>query len=221
MRRAHYAAAAWFAALLAASPALAQDWRQACLGGRGYEKVRACNEALKTAPKDLALRRALARASMDVGDGIGGTGEYGAIAQERPDDPQAWFDYGTALATDYRFNEAAVAIERALTLDPNHRDANKIAVLTYERAGRHAEAYASSLRLAGMGDAIGMYDVAESLLEGHGVKSDPPASVPWFRRAAEAGHFGAMAKLAKIYAEGLYGEKRDPALAAEWAKRAE
>jgi tetratricopeptide (TPR) repeat protein len=206
---------------VAANAAFAQDSRGVCLNGRGEPKARACIEALKATPKDLALRRALARALLDLGDGIGGTGEYGAIAQDRPDDPQAWFDYGTALATDYRFNEAAVAIERALTLDPNHRDANKIAVLTYERAGRHAEAYASSLRLAGMGDAIGMYDVAESLLEGRGVKSDPPASVPWFRRAAEAGHFGAMAKLAKIYAEGLYGEKRDPTQAAEWAKKAE
>ncbi len=221
MKRALFAAALASAALFAAAAAFAQDFRDGCLAGRGADKVRACNEALKTAPKDLALRRALARALMDVGDGIGGTGEYGAIAQDRPDDPQAWFDYGTALATDYRFAEAAVAIESALKLDPNHRDANKIAVLAYERAGRDAEAYAANLRLAGMGDAIGMYDVAESLLEGRGVKSDPPASVPWFRRAAEAGHFGAMAKLAKIYAEGLYGEKRDPALAAEWAKKAE
>lgn len=217
-RRASLAALLTVATLGAA---LAQDFRDGCLNGRGEAKVRACNEALKAAPKDLALRRSMARALMDVGDGIGGTGEYGAIAQDRPGDPQAWFDYGTALATDYRFAEAAVAIERALKLDPNHREANKIAVLTYERAGRFAEAYAASLKLAGLGDAIGMYDVAESLVEGRGVASDPPASVPWFRRAAEAGHFGAMAKLAKIYAEGLYGEKRDPALAAEWAKKAE
>jgi TPR repeat protein len=45
--------------------------------------------------------------------------------------------------------------------------------------------------------------------------------VAWFRRAAEAGHFGAMAQLAKIYGEGLYGVKPDPAQAAEWARRAE
>jgi TPR repeat protein len=72
-----------------------------------------------------------------------------------------------------------------------------------------------------LGDSIGMYDVAESLVEGRGVKADPPASVAWFRRAAEAGHFGAMAQLAKIYGEGLYGVKPDPAQAAEWARRAE
>ncbi len=208
-------------ALLLASPASAQDWRQGCLTGRGPDKVLACTKATEAAPKDLELRRALARALMDVGDGVGGTGEYGAIAKDRPDDPQAWFDYGTALATDYRFGEAAKAIERALKLDPGHRGAHKIAVLAYERAGRHEEAYAISLRLAGMGDAIGMYDVAESLLEGRGVAADPPASVPWFRRAAEAGHFGAMAKLAKIYGEGLYGQPRDAVQAAEWARRAE
>lgn len=208
-------------ALLLASPASAQDWRQSCLTGRGQDKVLACTKATESMPKDLVLRRALARALMDVGDGIGGTGEYGAIAKDRPDDPRAWFDYGTALATDYRFGEAAVAIERALKLDPNHHEAHKVVILAYERAGRHEEAYTINLRLAGMGDAIGMYDVAESLLEGRGVKADPPASVPWFRRAAEAGHFGAMAKLAKIYGEGLYGQARDPAQAAQWARRAE
>ncbi len=208
-------------ALLLTAPASAQDWRQGCLAGRAQDRLLACTKALEAAPKDLVLRRAYARAHMDVGDGTGGTGEYGAIAQDRPDDPQAWFDYGTALATDYRFGEAAVAIERALKLDPDHRDAHKVAILAYERAGRQADAYAMSLRLAGMGDAIGMYDVAESLLEGRGVKADPPAAVPWFRRAAEAGHFGAMATLAKIYGEGLYGQAKDPIQAAEWAKKAE
>jgi tetratricopeptide (TPR) repeat protein len=212
-----------FALLAAALPlaAEAQDLRDACLNGRGEAKARACMVALKSAPTDLGLRRAFARALMDLGDGVGGTGEYGAIARERPDDAQAWFDFGTALATDYRFKEAAEAIERAIALDPNRADAHKIAVLAYERAGRFAEAYASSLKLAALGDSIGMYDVAESLVEGRGVKADPPASVAWFRRAAEAGHFGAMAQLAKIYGEGLYGVKPDPAQAAEWARRAE
>lgn len=218
MRAVFYSAAFM---LLLASPAQAQDWRQSCLTGRGQDKVLACTKAKEADPADLTLRRALARAHMDVGDGIGGTGEYGAIAQDRPNDPQAWFDYGTALATDYRFAEAAVAIEQALKLDPDHRAAHKVAVLAYERAGRLEDAYAMSMRLAGMGDAIGMHDVAEALLEGRGVRADPPASVPWFRRAAEAGHFGAMAKLAKIYGEGLYGQAKDPAQAAVWAKKAE
>ena len=147
------------ALFVAAASALAQDWRASCLTARGQDKVLSCTKALEAEPKDLALRRALARAFMDVGDGMGGTGEYGAIVQDRPDDPEAWFDYATSLATDYRFAEAAAAIERALKLDPN--------------------------------------------------------------RAAEAGHFGAMAMLAKIYGEGLYGQAKDPAQAAKWAKRAE
>lgn len=221
IRQPPIALAALLAALSAASPGWAQDRRAACLTARGHDKVLACIRALESAPGDLALRRILARAYMDVGDGVGGTGEYGAIAQDRPDDAEAWFDYGAALATDYRFKEAAAAIERALALNPQHRAAHKVAVLAYERAGRHADAYASSLRLAGMDDAIAMYDVAEALVEGRGVKADPPAAVPWFKRAAEAGHFGAMAVLAKIYAEGLYGVGRDPVLAAEWARRAE
>lgn len=208
-------------ASLIAPPALAQDWRASCLSARGQDKVLACTKALEAAPKDLALRRALARAHMDVGDGMGGTGEYGAIAQERPDDPQAWFDYAAALATDYRFAESAVAVERALKLRPNHFESNKIAIIAYERMGRHADAYAANLRLAAMGDAIGMYDAAEALIEGRGVEADPPAAVQWFRRAAEAGHFGAMAMLAKIYAEGLYGQPKDPAQSADWAKKAE
>ena len=208
------------ALLVAAASALAQDWRASCLTARGQDKVLSCTKALEAAPKDLDLRRTLARAYMDVGDGMGGTGEYGAIAQDRPGDAQAWFDYAMALATDYRFAESAAAVERALKLRPDHFESNKIAVIAYERMGRHEDAYAANLRLAARGDAISIYDVAESLLEGRGVKSDPPAAVPWFRRAAEAGHFGAMAMLAKIYGEGLYGQAKDPAQAADWAKRA-
>ena len=209
------------ALLVAAASALAQDWRASCLTARGQDKLLSCTKALEAEPKDLALRRALARAFMDVGDGMGGTGEYGAIVQDRPDDPEAWFDYATSLATDYRFAEAAAAIERALKLDPNRAAAHKVAVIAYERVGRHEDAYASSLRLAGLGDGIGMYDVAEALLMGRGVKSDPAEAVTWYRRAAEAGHFGAMAMLAKIYGEGLYGQAKDPAQAAKWAKRSE
>ncbi|MGQ0677043.1 MAG: hypothetical protein ACT4N4_13280 [Rhodospirillales bacterium] len=218
MRRAVLLAAV---AIAGAPAVLAQDLRQNCFAVDGYEKIEACAAALKAAPKDLALRRALARAYIDVGDGVGGASEYGAIARERPEDPEAWYDYALALATDYRYREAASAIDHALKLDPDRPAANKIAVIAYEGAGRIADAYGAGLRLAGMGDAIAMYETAEALVKGRGVKADPPAAVPWFRRAAEAGHVDAMAALAKIYAEGLYGEKPDPAQAAQWKKKSE
>jgi TPR repeat protein len=209
-------------ALAAPASVAAQDWRATCLAaGGGQERVAACGKALVAAPGDLALRRALARAYLDVGDGPGATGEYGALAADRPDDAEAWFDYGLALATDNRLKEAAVAVDRALKLNPDDRQIRKLAVLAYEGVGRHADAYAASLWLADLGDAIAMYDVAVWLMEGRGVDADPPAAVPWFKRAAEAGHAGAMAALARIYAEGLHGQARDPAAAAEWAKKAQ
>jgi TPR repeat protein len=206
---------------LAAGPALAQDWAARCVVGRSQDKVLACNQALKAKPGDIELRRHLGRALLDIGDGMGGANEFGAIAEEKQTDARSWYDYAAALATDYRFADAAKAIERSLAIDPVPFEANKIAVLVYERTGRAPDAYACNLRLAAMGDRIAMNDIADALVEGRGVAADPPAAVAWFVRAAEAGHFGAMSMLARIYSEGLYGQKRDPALAQRWHRKAE
>jgi TPR repeat protein len=212
-----------FAGIIIGSASLAgaQDWAASCATGRGQDKVLSCNMALKAAPKDIGLRRHLGRALLDIGDGMGGATEFGGIAEELKTDAGAWFDYAAALATDYRFTEAATAIARSLALDPDRFEANKIAVIAFERAGRDEEAYQASLRLAGMGDRIAMNDIAEALLEGRGVAANPPAAVPWFERAAAAGHIGAMDRLARIHREGLYGRKPDAALAEQWAKKAE
>ncbi len=208
-------------AVLACGPALAQDWAATCAAARGQDKVLACNMALKAAPKDVALRRHLGRALLDVGDGMGGATEFGGIAAELETDAAAWYDYAAALATDYRFTEAAVAIARSLALDPRRFEANKIAVIAFERSGRDGEAHQANLRLAAMGDRIAMNDIAEALVDGRGVAADPPLAVTWFERAAAAGHIGAMDRLARIHREGLYGRKPDPALAERWARRAE
>jgi TPR repeat protein len=213
--------AATAALCLPALPASAQDWARTCADARGQDKVVACNQALKATPGDVELRRHLGRALLDIGDGMGGANEFGAIAEERPRDARAWYDYAAALATDYRFADAAKAIARSLALDPRPYEANKIAVLVYERANRDTEAHAANLRLAAMGDRIAMNDIADALLEGRGVQADPAAAVPWLVRAAEAGHFGAMALLARVYAEGLFGQRRDAARAEFWNRKAE
>ncbi len=208
-------------AVLACGPALAQDWAASCATARGQDKVLACNMALKAAPKDVALRRHLGRALLDIGDGMGGATEFGGIAEELGTDAGAWYDYAAALATEYRFTEAAAAIARSLALDPGRFEANKIAVIAFERSGREAEAYQASLRLAAMGDRIAMNDIAEALVDGRGTAADPPLAVAWFERAAAAGHIGAMDRLARIHRDGLYGQKPDPVVAEQWAKRAE
>lgn len=206
---------------LAALPARAEDWAESCAIARGQDKVVACNQALKAAPGDVELRRQLGRALLDIGDGMGGANEFGAIAEEHPGDALAWYEYATALATDFRFKDAAKAIERSLAIDPHPYEANKIAALVYEHVHRDADAYAANLRLAAMGDRIAMNDIADALVEGRGVAADPPSAVAWFTRAAEAGHFGAMSMLARIHAEGLYGQRRDVEQARRWAERAE
>ncbi|MCC7046003.1 MAG: sel1 repeat family protein [Alphaproteobacteria bacterium] len=213
--------AAAMALCLVASPLAAQDWARSCAIARGQDKVLACNQALKTAPGDVALRRHLGRALLDIGDGMGGANEFGAIAEEKQTDALAWYEYAAALATDYRFADAAKAIERSLALDPQPFEANKIAVLVYERTGRETEAYRANLRLAALGDRIAMNGIAEALLEGRGVPADPGAAVPWLVRAAEAGHFGAMALLARVYAEGLYGQALDAVRAEYWNRKAD
>ena len=209
------------AALGCAGTARAQDWTASCASAQGQDKIVACTEALKSRPGDVELRRNLARGKLDIGDGIGGAGEYGAIAQERPDDALAWYEYAMALATDMRFADAVPVITHALELEPARVESNKIAVIVFEHTGHAADAYQADLRLAGQGDVIAMFDAGQALVEGRGVQADPPAGMTWLTRAAEAGHVAAMRALARIHGEGLYGLATDAAQAAQWSARAE
>ena len=168
----------------------------------------------------ILSRRHLARALIDAGDIHGAAVEYGLVVQEQPDDATAWFDYAAALANDYRFREAAAASEMAMNLDPTNLQAIKIAVIAFERSERYADALTSSYRLAATGDRIAMNDIAEAFLYGRGVAENPHEAVLWFERAASAGHFGAMDRLAHIHQMGLYGREPDAKLAAQWSKRA-
>jgi hypothetical protein len=170
---------------------------------------------------DALQRRQQARALLSSGDPDAAVREVAMAAEESPHDAEAWSDYALALADAGQFRRAAAAVIRSLELDPQAFVANKVAIIVFERLGRHREAFETNERLAALGDRIAMYDLAEAFLEGRGVPADPPGAVRWMERAAAAGHFGAMERLALIYRAGLYGQTVDPLLSAAWAARAE
>lgn len=191
-----------------------------CSNAHEYERVRMCRAALQYAPDDQTLRRQLAQSLLDIGDAAGAAAELARVAAGLPRSAGAWLEYATALVDAYRFDDAAVAIGRSLALDPNDFMANKIAVIAYERSGRLEATFDANVRLAAAGDPIAMNDIAEALLYGRGVAENASDAVTWFERAASAGHYGAMDRLAHVHRMGLYGREANTMLAEQWSKRA-
>ena len=56
-----------------------------------------------------------------------------------PNDPLAWFNAGSIAYTAKDFPNAATALERALTLEPNYANASYVLGLTYAELGRSAD----------------------------------------------------------------------------------
>lgn len=76
-------------------------------------------------------------------------------------------------------------------------------------------------RLAADGDPEAAFQLG--LRSEHGADGESRnglAAVKWYRMAAEHGHQGAMAALARVYGGGLAGVAADPAAAAEWGRKA-
>lgn len=85
-----------------------------------------------------------------------------------------------------------------------------------------AAALPTSLRDAVVaGSPTAQYELAQRLLEGHGVPLDQQAAALWFERAASSGLAPAQFRLAALYSKGV-GVQRDAAAAKRWyAKAAE
>jgi len=63
-----------------------------------------------------------------------------------------------------------------------------------------------------------MYNFANLLATGHGVRADPAGAFAWYRRAAERGHAKSMNLVGRCYEEGI-GVEPDIAAAHDWYRK--
>ncbi len=212
--------AVWLAIPL---PAAAQDSAESaarCAAGAKRGDVAACQRAAEENPADKTVRRNLARSLIAVGNFEESINVYRGLALEHPEDAEAHYDLAGMLGFVRLYAEAIPAIEGAIRLRPDHEPYHRLAAILYAQTGRLADAARATLKSAERGEITSMYDLVQYYRDGIGVARDPARALAWAKRAAEAGHVAAMGLMARVYAEGLFGQTPDERQAADWAARA-
>jgi TPR repeat protein len=201
-----------------ALPALAaDDARAKCFAG----SVRACSAAVDAAPADVELRRRAAKVFLGERWDDDAVVNLMEVVRLRPNEAAAHADLAAALATLNRFTDAVAPVERALALGADDLATLQLAAIAFRAGKRWSDLVRADLRAAAKGDRLAMYELAELYENGMGVAADPAAAYGWLTRAAEAGHIGAMDRLAEVHRDGLLGRPKDAALAAAWQKKAD
>jgi len=85
---------------------------------RFAEAEQAFARAGQISPRFLDGRQNLGNQAFDRGDFAGASRHYGAYAQNRPQDPHGWINYGLSLARSDDLSRARIALERAIALAP-------------------------------------------------------------------------------------------------------
>jgi len=190
-----------------------------CAASARSGDVAACREAAALQPDDLAVRRHLALSLLIAGDYEESINLYRSVTLVRPDDAGAQYDLASALGFIRMYDDAVEPIEAAIRLRPDHVESYRFAAIVYMNLGRKTDAARATIKSAELGEITSMYDLVQFYRDGSGVEVDPKRALFWARRAADAGHVGAMALMTRVYLEGLYGEAPDEATARDWAAR--
>jgi protein O-GlcNAc transferase len=94
---------------------------------RHAEAIAAYDEALASAPEDLTLWRKRA-ATIRAGGGRLSRFDTEEEAARTPRDADAWARHAASLAAAKRFAEAAIAVDRALAINPRHLVATRVGI---------------------------------------------------------------------------------------------
>ena len=65
-----------------------------------------------------------------------------------------------------------------------------------------------------------MFDAYDLFHNGKGMPRNEAVAFLWLRRAAKAGHVGAMDRLVRVYLDGTMGQTQNLTAATRWATRA-
>ena len=156
-----------------------------------------CARAVAASPNDPHLRRAYGISLSHAGGYDSSVDQFRRITDLTPKSPVAHFEYGWMLAFVRRYAEAVAPLERAIALKPDYRRALMIAAIVYAQLGRPADQLRVSLAAARLGDRIAMFDAYDLFHNGKGMPRNEAVAFLWLRRAAKAGHVGAMDRLGR------------------------
>lgn len=206
--------------LATALPAAAQSWGERCATALPSAVLQPCEEALIDDPGDLVALKRLGDFYLANRDEWRAVALYQQRIDREPENADAWFDHAAALATMWYFADASPSMHRALALEPERLLFHRLAVVVFEQSGEPEAAFRAHLALAEAGVEVGMYDLARDYHYGRGIEADAEKAGFWYRRAAEAGHVGAMKALAEHLPLGALGAPA-PEEAERWGREAE
>jgi TPR repeat protein len=189
-----------------------------CLKRAPQGAVGVCEQAVKAAPKRLDLRRALARAHIELGHFGAAIEIYRAIADDNPNDIKALHDLSGTLGFVRQYREAADILQRLVALKPGDASLYRALAVMYAKLNAPARVLAATGKAARLGDAVAMFSMFEYFRDGTGTKPDAKRAINWAQKAARAGHETAARTLVRIYLEGQLGEAANEARAIEWAR---
>src|SRR5215213_1577571 len=109
-------------------------------GGRPQEALDVASAPRDTSPAAIALWHARAEAAQAAASFAAAAEAWKVLCAARPDDWRSWASYGDALAGLERWEEAAGALRRAWTLNPDELPVQQNFAAALAKAGFYAEA---------------------------------------------------------------------------------
>jgi len=108
--------------------------------GRAMEALLALQQAVKVEPQSIEAHSQLVRLYHRFNDAERAGQHYRAVTALAPNAVMANLEYGTLLAEQGRFEDAAAAFEKALVADPDHSRAHTLLAQAREEMQQPAEA---------------------------------------------------------------------------------
>lgn len=122
-----------------------------------------------------------------------------AALEAYTDDARMAFQLGRVLSKDGKADEAAALYAKAA--EKGHTTAMVNYAFGMEEANP-AEAFSWYQRAAGLGDALGQYNLAVSYADGMGTAIDITKAIEWYNKASDQGDAWATYNLAVLHDEG-------------------
>ena len=190
-----------------------------CAQRKDHRAIEICRLAAEQNADDPKVLKLLAKTLIEHGAFAEASEVQGTIAQLRPNDWAAQYDYAGTLGFVRRYNDAIAPIKRAIALRPDHIPSYQSAALIFTMMGRHAEAVPQTRKAAELGSSVAMFDMVRYYAEGLGVEKSDAEAFRWTKQAAENGHLLAMREMIEIFLEGRYGQAPNDTKAVNWATR--
>jgi len=191
-----------------------------CFAGKARSALVACKAAVKADPGSERLHRRLAHVYIEIDQYEDAIVLLTKMAAKWPRSWRPHYDIASIYAALQNYKGGIKPIEASLRIKSDNATALMLAALIYNKVRRRGDAFQAFRKAAVLGERVAMFQTSFYYENGLGTRKDPIKAGLWLKRAAEAGHIGAMDRMTRLYLEGGLGFQPNDKLAEQWATRA-